>query len=184
MLLLGDSFQLPLEALQCSRSLISSNRWLAVVAVTRVHQDADILEFFLDQSEIITQQSFLFARERVSINRSGHVDEILLDLAMVLYQYGVLDGPLRVQRRICPMRTGSPSWEVSRRTAEIGVRMGWAHHGAESGGTMLRSALAPDGFRDRLGHWRSDVGGCAVAVVSGGSHHNRSCDNRRRGFAA
>ena len=68
MFLLGDSFQLPPEALQCGRSLISPNRWLAVVAVTRVHQDADVLEFFLNQGEIMTEQSFLLARERMSIN--------------------------------------------------------------------------------------------------------------------
>jgi len=68
MLLLADPFQLPLEALQRSRGLISPNRWLTVVAVASVHQDADLLKFFLDQVEIMTEQSVLLARERVSIN--------------------------------------------------------------------------------------------------------------------
>jgi len=67
MLLLEDPFQLPLEALQCGRSLISPNRCLTVVAVAGVHQDADVSEFFLNQGEIMTKQSFLLARERVSI---------------------------------------------------------------------------------------------------------------------
>jgi len=68
MLLLADPFQLPLQALQCGRGLISPNRWLTVVAVASVHQDADLLKFFLDQVEIMTEQSVLLARERVSIN--------------------------------------------------------------------------------------------------------------------
>ncbi|MGA2588716.1 MAG: hypothetical protein ABSH32_02270 [Bryobacteraceae bacterium] len=68
MLLLEDPFQLPFEALQCGRSLVSPNRWLTIVAVAGMHQYADVLEFFLDQGEIMTKQSFLLARERVSIN--------------------------------------------------------------------------------------------------------------------
>ena len=32
-----------------------------------VHQDGDVLEFFLDQGEIMTELSFLLARERSSI---------------------------------------------------------------------------------------------------------------------
>jgi hypothetical protein len=68
MLPLEDPLQLPLEALQRSHRLISPNRWLTVVAVAGVHQDADVLEFFLDQGEIMTEQSVLLARESVSIN--------------------------------------------------------------------------------------------------------------------
>ena len=67
-LLLEDPFQLPLETLQGGRDLISPNRRLTVVAVARVHQDADVLEFFLDQGEIMAEQSSLFARQRVSSN--------------------------------------------------------------------------------------------------------------------
>jgi hypothetical protein len=44
-LVLADAFQLPLEALQCGRGLISPNRWPTVVAVAGVHQEADVLEF-------------------------------------------------------------------------------------------------------------------------------------------
>ena len=68
MLLLADPFQLPLEALQCGGALISPNRWLTVVAVAGVHQEADFLEFFLDQGEIMAEQGLLLACERVSIN--------------------------------------------------------------------------------------------------------------------
>ncbi len=68
MLLLADPLQLPLESLQCGSGLIGSNRWLTVVAVAGVHQDADVLEFFLDQGEIMAEQSLLLACERVSIN--------------------------------------------------------------------------------------------------------------------
>jgi hypothetical protein len=68
MLLLADAFQLPLEALQRGGGLIRPNRWLTVVAVAGVHQDADVSEFFLDQREIMTEQSVLLVRERVSIN--------------------------------------------------------------------------------------------------------------------
>ena len=67
MLLLAKAFQLPLEALQCGRGLIRPNRWLTVVAVAGMHQDTDVLKFFLDQGEIMTEQSVLLARERVSI---------------------------------------------------------------------------------------------------------------------
>ena len=59
---------MPLEALQGGSRLISPNRWLTVVAVAGVHQDADVLEFFLYQGEIMTEQSVLLARESVSIN--------------------------------------------------------------------------------------------------------------------
>ena len=52
--LLVGPFQVPLEALQCGSSLISPNRWLTVVAVAGVHQDADGLKFLLDQAEIVT----------------------------------------------------------------------------------------------------------------------------------
>jgi len=97
MLLLADPFQLPLEALQRSRGLISPNRWLTVVAVAGVHQDANVSEFFLDLGEILTEQSVLLVRERVSINGRGHVDEILHDLPMVLHEYGVLRGSLLVR---------------------------------------------------------------------------------------
>jgi hypothetical protein len=68
MLLLGEPFQLPPETLQCGRRLISPNRCLTVVAVAGVHQEADVLEFFLDQSEIMMEQSFLLARERAPVN--------------------------------------------------------------------------------------------------------------------
>jgi hypothetical protein len=68
MLLLEDRFQFPLEALQCGRGLISPNRWLTFVSVAGVHQDANVLEFFLDQGEIMAKQSLLLAGERMSIN--------------------------------------------------------------------------------------------------------------------
>jgi len=68
MLLLEDPFQLPLETLQRGRGLIGPNRWLTVVAVAGVHQDTDVLEFFLDQGEIMAEQSLLLSRERMSIN--------------------------------------------------------------------------------------------------------------------
>jgi hypothetical protein len=73
-LLLENPFQCPLEALQCGRSLISPDRWLTAVAVARVHQDAHVLEFFLDQGEIMTEQSFLLGRERVLTCCGGHGD--------------------------------------------------------------------------------------------------------------
>jgi hypothetical protein len=63
MLLLPDPFQLPPQALQRGGSLIGPNRWLTVVAVAGVHQNADLLELFLDQGEIMTEQSVLLARE-------------------------------------------------------------------------------------------------------------------------
>jgi len=68
MLLFADAFQLPFEALQCGGGLIRPNRWLTVVAVASVHQEADVLEFFLDQGKIMAEQSLLLACERVSIN--------------------------------------------------------------------------------------------------------------------
>jgi hypothetical protein len=71
MFLLADPFQLPLEALQGGRRLISPNCWLTVVAVAGVHQDADVLKFFLDQGEIMTKQSVLLARESVPGGRAS-----------------------------------------------------------------------------------------------------------------
>jgi hypothetical protein len=68
MLLLADPLQLPLEALQCGSGLIGSNRWLTVIAVAGVHQPAHVLEFFLDQSKIMAEQSLLLPCERMSIN--------------------------------------------------------------------------------------------------------------------
>ena len=68
MFLLFRPFQLPLEALQFGGSLVSPNRCLTVVAIADAHQDGDVLEFFLDKGEVMTELRFLLARERMSIN--------------------------------------------------------------------------------------------------------------------
>ena len=47
--------------------LISPNRWMTVVAVAGTHQYGDVLEFFLDQGEIMTELNFLLARKTASI---------------------------------------------------------------------------------------------------------------------
>ncbi len=48
-LFLSRSFQLPFEALQRGRSLVGPDRCRTLIAVAGMHQDRDVLEFFLYQ---------------------------------------------------------------------------------------------------------------------------------------